>query len=156
MRTNCSSRNRGAQPRQAERVRNVLGGDILPGGHAPRFGPQPARRHLVGETARGEQVALDCRAGCEGPAALGPDHPVLAAQLVEGAADGDKAAAVAACKLALCRKALTRLPLTRLEGGTEVLVNLVVQRNRAGSDLETCQSTGDLAAGLDPSLPAII
>ena len=55
------------------------------------------------------------------------------ASSVEGASDGDQAAAVAARELALGGQAVARRPLARIEGGPQVKIDLVVQRDGPSS-----------------------
>ena len=61
---------------------------------------------------------------------------------LERAPDGDEAAAVALRQVALRGQPVARAPLTLVEGGLQVQVDLVVQRDRAELESETCHRAG--------------
>ncbi len=107
-----------------------------------RLRVQTAGLHLVGEAPGIREVAIDPRAEDVGAAALGPFDPLLARQLRQRAPDGDQAAAIAQRQFALRREAVAGLPVTGLEGRAQVEVDLVMQRDGADLETETCHSPG--------------
>ena len=102
-------------------------------------GSQAAQLHLLREAERGGQVAHDARRRDERAPAAGPLQALLAGQVGEGPAHRDEAAAVALGELPLGRQPVPDRPLARLDPGAQVDVDLVVQRDRSGLELETCQ-----------------
>ena len=60
------------------------------------------------------------------------------ARSLEGAADGDQAAAVAIGELALRGELVARPPLAGVERGAQVEIDLVVERDRAREEPEAC------------------
>ena len=69
-----------------------------------------------------------------------PLEAALAGQVAEGAADGDQAAAVALGELALGGQPVAGAPFARLEGGAQVKIDLVVERDRARQEPEACHA----------------
>ena len=65
-------------------------------------------------------------------------------ELIEGPTDGDQGAAVAARELAFGWESIARLPLALVEGGLQVEVDLVVQRD--GSELQPEARHGSLVS----------
>ncbi len=77
-----------------------------------------------------------------------PLHPALANQLAERPPDGDQAAPVARRQVALGRKTIAGAPLGVVEGGLQVQVDLVAQRDGAELESETGhRRAGDLGRG---------
>jgi len=71
----------------------------------------------------------------ERAAPAGPFDPAFTHQLVERATDGDQTATVVGRELALRRQLSTGCPPTGLEGGEQVEIHLMVQRD--GAELES-------------------
>ena len=78
----------------------------------------------------------------ERAAAARPLESLLADQLAERPPDGDQAAAVALRQVALGGQPVARAPLALVEGGLQVQVDLVVERDRAELESVTCHRAG--------------
>ena len=76
----------------------------------------------------------------ERAAAAGPLEALLAGQLAQRAPDGDQAAAVALRELALGRQPVAGAPFARVEGGAQVEIDLVVQRDGSELEPEACHA----------------
>ena len=87
---------------------------------------------------------LDAGRQDEGAAPAGPFEATLAGELVERAPDGDQAAAVATGQLAFGWESVARLPLAGVDGGLQVQVDLVVQRD--GTELQSVARHGSLGS----------
>ena len=117
--------------------RPLHAGGLGPGGDQARLGVEAARLHLLGERELAGEVAIDPGVQDERAAPARPLQPALADQLAERAPDGDQAAAIARRQVALGRQAIAGPPLAGVEGGLQVQVDLVVQRDRAELESET-------------------
>lgn len=86
----------------------------------------------------------------ERPATAGPLETLLPHQLAEGATDRDEAAAIALREVALGRQAVPWTPLGGIQGGSQVEVDLVVQRDGAKLESESGHRVGG-PLGDDPA-----
>ena len=77
------------------------------------------------------EVEVDAGRQHERALAPGPLDALLAHQLVERAPDGDEAAAIADREVTLGRHLIARVPVAAIQRGTQVQVDLVMQRDRA-------------------------
>src|SRR5512147_234884 len=120
-----------------ERRGDRLAGRLGSGRHEARLRIQAASLHLLGERQVPGEVPVDPGMEDERAATAGPLQASLADELAERPPDGDEAAAVADRQVALGREPVAGLPLARVEGGLEVQVDLVVERDRAELESET-------------------
>ena len=117
----------GAGDRHRRRLRS--------GRDQPGLGVETALPHLFGEARPRGDVAIEARMEDERAAPARPFDPALTHQLVERATDGDQTAAVMGRELALRRQLPAGWPPTGLEGGEQVEIHLMVQRD--GAELES-------------------
>ena len=66
----------------------------------------------------------------------------LAGQFVEGATDGDEAAAIEVGQVPFGRDAVTRLPATGVQRAAQVEIDLVVERHRTELETDAGQRDG--------------
>src|SRR3989442_8015351 len=85
--------------------------------------------HLLGEAQGAGKVMIDPLPEHVGAPSAGSLDPPLASQLAKGMAHGDQAAAVAGGQLALGGKPIALVPGAGVEHGTQVKVDLVMQRD---------------------------
>ena len=100
-------------------------------GRAAGFRVEAAALHLLGEAQRIGHADVESGREHERAAALAALEPPLPRELVEGAPDRDQRAAVHSRQLALGGQALADLELARIERGSQVNIDLVMQRDRA-------------------------
>ena len=78
----------------------------------------------------------------ERAAASSPLQALFTDELAEGTSDGDQAAAVALGEIPFRRQLVARLPFARVQGGLQVQVDLVVQRDGAEFEPEASHRCG--------------
>ena len=121
-----------------------------PRGQQARPRLEAAQLHLLREADRRGQLADDTWRLDERAPAAGPLEAILAGEVGQRTPHGDEAAAVLLGELTLRRKPIPDRPLALVDSGSQVEIDLMVERYRAGSQLETCQprsSQGSAARG---------
>ena len=109
----------------------------------PRRRVEPAPLHLLGEAHRATQVDFDGRPRGKRPAPPRALETMLARQLGQRSSDRDQAAAIADREIAFRRQPVTRSPLATIEGRTQIEVDLMVERDRAGLEEQIAPSLAD-------------
>jgi hypothetical protein len=127
---------RGRAGLEAEGGSDALAGGLGSCGQQAGLRIEASALHLLGEAQRVGDADVEPGLEDERAAAAGALQALLSGKLVERSPDGDEAAAVPLRELTLGREAIPGLPLALVEGGLQVEVDLVVQRDGAGVETE--------------------
>ena len=133
---------------EPEGRRDGLAGRLGPRTDQPGLRVETARLHLLGEAQGTGEIDVD--PGCEDEcsAAASPLEPAFADQLAHRAPDGDQAAAIASGELALGREPVAGAPFRCVEGGLQIEIDLVMERDRAELESEARHRRG-WTSGMD-------